>query len=276
MKIIDAHTHLGIRDMPARCWEFVRSTKFDPKQSAKNVVDSIKSSDVEIEKIVLMPSYPCGSRSFTDGVYDQAEWAKGFSDIFLQFGTINPNCDGDVTIELENQYSKIGIVGLKLHPVHHCFKPNSYRPEEGNNNKLERIYEFAINHSLPVTIHTGTSVTNMARNKYGDPMFVDDVAKDFPRLRIILAHAGRPLWCDSAFYLARFNQNVYLELSSIPPGKIRSYLPRIDTLLHKAIYGSDCPDYGVNDIVKNAMKFSESFCTDQRVLHSNFLSLLPK
>ena len=78
-----------------------------------------------------------------------------------------------------------------------------------------------------MTIHTGTSVFPGARSRLGDPMDVDDVAVDFPKLTILLAHGGRPLWMEAAFFLVRRHPNVYLELSGIPPSKLLEYFPRL-------------------------------------------------
>ena len=78
---------------------------------------------------------------------------------------------------------------------------------------------------VPVTIHTGTSVFPGARSRFGDPMDVDDVAIDFPRLTILLAHGGRPLWMEAAFFLVRRHPNVHLEVSGIPPSKLLEYFP---------------------------------------------------
>ena len=78
---------------------------------------------------------------------------------------------------------------------------------------------------MPVTIHTGTSVFPGARSRFGDPMDVDDVAIDFPKLTILLAHGGRPLWMDAAFFLVRRHPNVHLEISGIPPARLLEYFP---------------------------------------------------
>ena len=78
---------------------------------------------------------------------------------------------------------------------------------------------------IPVTIHTGTSVFPGARSRFGDPMDVDDVAIDFPKLTILLAHGGRPLWMEAAFFVVRRHPNVFLEVSGIPPAKLLEYFP---------------------------------------------------
>ncbi len=83
--------------------------------------------------------------------------------------------------------------------------------------ELEIIYRAAEANGIPIMVHTGTSIFPGARNKFGDPIYVDDVAVDFPNLKILLAHGGRPLWMDSAFFLVRRHPNVYLDISGIPP-----------------------------------------------------------
>ena len=97
---------------------------------------------------------------------------------------------------------------------------------------------------MPVTIHTGTSVFPGARSRFGDPMDVDDVAIDFPQLKILLAHGGRPLWMEAAFFLVRRHPNVHLEVSGIPPAKLLEYFPRLEEIADKTIWGTDWPSPG--------------------------------
>ena len=56
-------------------------------------------------------------------------------------------------------------------------------------------------------------------------MYVDDIAVDFPKLKILLAHGGRPLWMNTAFFLVRRHRNVYLDISGIPPKTLLKYFP---------------------------------------------------
>ena len=79
--------------------------------------------------------------------------------------------------------------------------------------------------ALPVMIHTGTSIFPGARSRTGEPMAVDDVAVDFPDLTIVIAHGGRPLWMEQAFFLVRRFPNVYMDVSSIPPEGDPALLP---------------------------------------------------
>jgi len=104
-------------------------------------------------------------------------------------------------------------------------------------------------------IHTGTSIFPGARNRYSDPMAVDDVAVDFPSLPIVMAHAGRPLYMKTAVFLARRHPNVRLDLSGIPPKTLLQYLPRLEELADKCLWGTDYPSPGILSMRRNVEDF---------------------
>jgi predicted TIM-barrel fold metal-dependent hydrolase len=73
-------------------------------------------------------------------------------------------------------------------------------------------------------------------------MCIDDVAADFPELRIILAHPSFP-WQDEALAVATHKPNVYIDLSGWSPKYFPETLVRYtNTLLKdKMLFGSDFP-----------------------------------
>ncbi len=135
-----------------------------------------------------------------------------------------------------------GFVAIKIHPPHQGYAANAYT--EGLD-ALGAIYRRAEERELPVVVHTGTSVFPGARCKYGRPIDLDDVAIDFPGLTIVMAHAGRPIWYDEAFFLLRRHRNVWLDLSGIPIRKIPDVLPRLPEIGERVLWGSDWPGPGV-------------------------------
>jgi hypothetical protein len=141
---------------------------------------------------------------------------------------------------------------------------------------LAQIYGKAQEYKMPVMIHTGTSNFPNARSKYGDPIYADDVAIDFPDLKIILAHGGRPIWMESAFFLARRHKNVYLDLSSIPPRSVLNYFPRLETIADKVLWGTDWPAPQTPSMSGNAEKFWELPLTEnvkKKILKDNALTI---
>jgi predicted TIM-barrel fold metal-dependent hydrolase len=155
--------------------------------------------------------------------------------------------------EVDRLAQTLGIRALKVHPPHQLFAPNGY--VDGSTPGLRAIYEAAERHALPVIVHTGTSVFPGARNRFAEPLLVEDVAVDFPRLTIVLAHGGRPFWTEQAMFLARRFPNVYLEVSSVPPAKLLEYFPALPKLGDKVLFGSDWPGPGVRDIGENLRAF---------------------
>ena len=102
---------------------------------------------------------------------------------------------------------------------------------------------------LPVMFHTGLSVFKGSRLKYGDPVFYDDIAVDFPELKIVMCHGGRDCWYKEAFTVARLHENVYIDVAGLPPKKLLTYFPDLPRQAHKFVFGTDWPSV---DIGKNA------------------------
>ncbi len=147
----------------------------------------------------------------------------------LPFGSVHPKRTKNPKRDVERLASKFDMKGLKIHPPHQLFAANAY--VDGKLPALRTIYRTAERLRIPVMIHTGTSIVPGARSRFGDPMALDDVAQDFPDLTILMAHGGRPLWCDTAFYLLRRHANVYLDISSIPPKRLLEWFPRLERIL---------------------------------------------
>lgn len=169
----------------------------------------------------------------------------------IAMGGVHPRFTDDVAGEVRRA-ADAGVRALKVHPPHMGFGANAYL---AGLDGLRALYEEAQRLRLPVMIHTGTSIFPGARSRLGEPMAVDDVAVDFPDLRIILAHGGRPLWMEQAFFLVRRFPHVYMDVSGIPPKALMRYFPRLAEVADKVLYGSDWPSPGVRSMADNARDF---------------------
>ena len=180
-----------------------------------------------------------------------AEFTAGHRDRLVPVGSVNPLHEMHVKDEIRRVLD-LGIGMIKIHPPHQLFSPNAYRGELW---QLAEIYRECEARGVPVMFHTGTSIFPRARNVFADPMPVDDVAIDFPNLKIILAHAGRPLYGETAFFLARRHANVHIDLSGIPPKGLPKYFPRVSQIADKVVWGTDWPSPGVVSMKKNIDEF---------------------
>jgi hypothetical protein len=151
----------------------------------------------------------------------------------LPFASLNPFMVNDLAQELERLVKECGFRGFKVYPV--------YQHHYVNDSRMYPLYAKAQELGVPMLVHTGSSVFKGARIKYGDPLYLDDVAIDFPNLPILMAHSGRPFWHAQAFWMARRHANVYLEISGLPGKKLLDYFPELERLADKVVYGSDWP-----------------------------------
>ncbi len=174
--------------------------------------------------------------------------------VFVAWGGIHPEFCSQVPSEMVRLLDELKIDGIKIHPPHQEFRANAYRSMDMP--ALAEVYAACEQRQVPVMIHTGTSVFPGARASYGNPMDVDDVAIDFPNLPIVMAHAGRPLWFEEAFFVARRHPHVWLELSGIPPQNLPDHLPRLEILQDRVLWGTDWPSPGVHSLRRNL----EIFC----------------
>jgi predicted TIM-barrel fold metal-dependent hydrolase len=121
----------------------------------------------------------------------------------------------------------------------------------------------------------GSSVFAGSRLKYADPLYLDDVAVDFPELVLIQSHSGRPFWYETASALARLHANVFMEVAGLPPQKLLTYFPELERLADKVIYGSDWP--GVPTIRENIQAIRELPIAEdakRKILGENAVGLL--
>lgn len=229
--LIDDPSHAGVRDVLS---------------SAANVLRFLDEN--EIERACCINYVSPDVMGFTSDVNDWvAEFTAGHGDRLIAVGSVNPLHEKDVAAEI-GRVLDLGIGMIKIHPPHQLFAANAYRHELP---QLADIYRKCEDRRIPVMFHTGTSIFPRARNVFADPMPIDDVAIDFPKLSIILAHAGRPLYGETATFLARRHRNVFLDLSGIPPKALLRYLPRLAELSDKALWGTDWPSPGVTSPRKN-------------------------
>ncbi len=183
-----------------------------------------------------------------------ASFAVQYPHRFIPFGGVDPRLTPDMGAYMDRLLGELRLKGIKIHPPHQWFDVNQYLFDP-DFRALTVVYEKCIEYDVPLMVHTGTSMFKGARNRFADPMPVDDVAVDFPELKIIIAHAGRPLHVDTAFFLLRRHPNVSCDISSVPPASIPNYYPWLARMADKAMFGSDWPGPGVRDIGNNVEQF---------------------
>ena len=168
-----------------------------------------------------------------------AEVAAANSDVLIPFGSVDPHRP-DALDEVRRLVA-LGVRGFKFHPNIQAFFPND--------EAFYPLYAAIEEAGLPALFHTGHSGIGSGlpggggiRLKYSNPMLVDDVAVDFPELKIVLAHPSFP-WQDEAISVALHKAQVYIDLSGWSPKYFPPQLVRYANtqLRDRVLFGSDYP-----------------------------------
>ena len=170
-----------------------------------------------------------------------AEVAAAHPDVLIAFASVDPNKGARAVEEAKRLIREHGVRGFKFHPNIQGFFPND--------RSVYPLYEVIAEAGLPALFHTGHSGIGAGlpggggiRLKYANPIYVDDVAVDFPELPIVLAHPSFP-WQDEAISVALHKEQVYIDLSGWSPKYFPPQLVRYaNTLLRdRVLFGSDYP-----------------------------------
>lgn len=277
MRVFDTHIHIQPfhmmkPDVQATFWQ-----KKDRAMFEAFVADParlLRQMDEDgIERVGLINYVSPDVMGFTNEVNAwMVRYASADPSRLIAFGSVHPAFTDDPAGDTDRVID-MGVRALKIHPPHQRFRANAYLDGLPG---LAEIYRRAEAAGVPVTVHTGTSVFPGARSRLGDPMDVDDVAVDFPKLKILLAHGGRPIWMDAAFFVVRRHPNVFLELSGIPPSKLLEYFPRLEEIAHKTVWGTDWPSPGIKSMRQNVEQFLALPLSDEarrRILYDNALEV---
>jgi hypothetical protein len=255
MTIFDAHVHV-------QPWQMVKPevlaliddpSHADAKEALSSPENLLRHLDAEgVARACCINYVSPDVMGFTREVNDWiANFTRDHRDRLVAVGSVNPLHEMHVRDEIRRVLD-LGIGLIKIHPPHQLFSPNAYRGELW---QLAEIYRECEERGVPVMFHTGTSVFPRARNVFADPMPIDDVAIDYPKLTIILAHAGRPMYGETALFLARRHPNVHLDISGIPPKSLLRYFPRLTAVADKVLWGTDWPSPGVVSMRRNVDEF---------------------
>jgi len=165
-----------------------------------------------------------------------ADAADKYPQRLVAFAGVDPRRNN--AAELVGKFLKEwGMKGIKLHSAA-GFYPND--------RECYLIYEKALEYGVPVLLHTG-EVLKPLHFKYCQPIYVQEVAMDFPDLSIILAHTGG-CWYSEAVAVCNNTANIYLDLSLWQPRFLcpLEFYRALRMLLNsapwqKVLFGSDYP-----------------------------------
>jgi uncharacterized protein len=245
VRAIDVHTHAevsldGHDPMPPELREAAR--RYFKGEGAQPTAQDVADYYREREMACVIFTVDYESQSGRPPVPNEevAEVAAANPDVLIPFASVDP-ARSDAVERARRLITDHGVRGFKFHPNIQAFFPND--------RSAYPLYEVIAEAGLPALFHTGHSGIGSGvsgggglRLKYSNPIYVDDVAADFPELPIVLAHPSFP-WQDEALSIAMHKPEVYIDLSGWSPKYFPPQLVRYaNTLLKRQVlFGSDFP-----------------------------------
>jgi predicted TIM-barrel fold metal-dependent hydrolase len=264
---IDFHTHpLLVREMVERHPELAtaaRKTYFIGNNFQPLETFLLELDLAGLDKAVILPvdATTAGATIWTN---EQIAELCRMSPRFIGFASVDPH-QPDAPERLRCAVKVLGLRGLKLNPAMQRFFPDDALAYP--------LYETARGLGLPILFHAGMSWAPGSRLQYGHPLRIENVAADFPDLRIVLAHLAWP-WVVEAVALALKYPNVSLDTSALYFDNPQDFLRFAMTqqvpltvfersLRKQLLFGSDYPRVEIKNMAAalRGLGFSEE-CLD--------------
>jgi uncharacterized protein len=164
-----------------------------------------------------------------------ADYIKAHPEKLIGFAAVDPTHD-NVCETLEHAIGDLKLRGVKLGPIYQNIHPMDER--------MLPVYSFCEKRNLPILIHQGTTFPRKAPLKFSLPILLEDVAMQFPDLKMVIAHMGHP-WIDDTIVLIRKQPNFFADISALHYRPWQFYNALISAkeygVLDKLLFGSDFP-----------------------------------
>lgn len=155
-------------------------------------------------------------------------------DNFFYIAGVNPNYGINKNLEEIDRCRKEGFLGVNFSPYIWGI--------EANHKKLYPIYAYCEQHNLTAIVHGSLHYNRFQSMWLGDPKYMDEIAIDFPTLKLVISHAGNGFGV-LGLAVAQKHPNIYLEFSALWP----KYLPEATVaavnsyLKDRCLFGTDYP-----------------------------------
>jgi hypothetical protein len=193
-----------------------------------------------------------------------AGYVRRYPERVIGFAGIDPLDGSKARDEVQRAREQLGLRGLVIAPA--C---QAMHPAHG---LAMAIYEQAERLGMPVVIHNSPPLPAAAHLEFARPSLLDEVARSFPGLRILIAQMGYP-WVDETLVLLAKHEHVYAEISGIAETPWLA-LKHMETayergVMEKLLFGSDFP-------ASDAKSTIESLYSLNLIVHGTNLPSVPR
>lgn len=166
-----------------------------------------------------------------------AKWCDKYPDRFSGLAGIDPTRGMEQLRDLEFAVSELGFVGAHTYP--HWF---SLAPDAA---QWYPVYAKCCELDVPIMMQVGQNLIyqkDVRLPSVARPILLDQIAIDFPDLKLIGIHVGTP-WADEMIAMAWKHENVFIGIDAYAPKHLpQSLIHYMNSYgSHKVMFGTDWP-----------------------------------
>ena len=191
-------------------------------------------------------------------------YVRAHPDKLIGFAGIDPANPKEAIAELKHAKSALGMRGVGVAPAAQDFHPT--------NSQAMVVYGEVADAGLPVLFHTGVQISASTKLEYARPVLLDEVARELPRLKIVIAHMGYPWAAETIVMLAK-HANVFAEISWLLHQPWQAYQTLLSAhqygVTHKLLFGSGFPASSPSACI-------EALYSINHMVHGTNLPVIPR
>lgn len=181
----------------------------------------------------------------------------------IGFAGIDPN-DRSAASEVRAARNDMRLRGITLSPPNQDFHPLDTRAMS--------VYAEAEQLQMPILIHPSGQFTEQSKLEYARPYLWDEVARTFPKLRLVIAQLGHP-FVDETICLLGKHRNIFADISGLLTRPWQAYNALVNAhqygVIEKLLFGSDFPYTHATDCIETLYNINQ-------VAQGNNLPVVPR
>ena len=242
--IVDLHTHLG--EHPQHLTDaFVEQARaaWGADLRLGRTPDEHYAETMGADKVVALGFCAPPSGWVVPNDYT-AKYVKRDPERLVGFGSVDPH-DPSAPGELERMKFDLGLRGCKMAPI--------YQDADPLGPGFLRVCEALERLELPMLVHQGTTFVRRGPLVHARPVLLDEIARRFPKLTIVIAHVGHP-WIEETIAVVRKHPNLYADVSAVHPRPWQLYQALLCAVEYRAerklLFGSDYPFFTAEETIR--------------------------
>jgi predicted TIM-barrel fold metal-dependent hydrolase len=173
-----------------------------------------------------------------------ADYVSRNPEKLIGFAGIDPT-DPSAAEELNIAKNDLRLRGVTIAPAGQDFHPADTR--------AMRLYALAEETGMPIVVHPVGQATAQSKIEYGRPLLLDEVARTFPKLRLVISQLGQP-WVEETIFLLGKHANVFADVSGLMGRPWQAYNALVSAyqygVIDKLLFGSNFPYTNATDCIE--------------------------